>query len=255
MRLFPTLALSCLTLAACDAGVIQSVEHYQTPVYEGLSPDRKAEIREGNRLVRDRPGARFVVKGRGECGAIRVRFGDGESVEIRPVDFNTEVSVPHTYTGWSGPKKLTAESVENCIGQVSSTVNVETAPLRIAMFGRAASACTPVPSFPPVRAGSRVTVDAISNPEMMISFNGVIKRGIDGSPEVALGPPFNFPFPGLKAHSLVLRIGTQVEQGGKGRSFVANQTGPLEFCINDDVLGDNNGGWGIALTVDETGAE
>ena len=255
MRLFSTLALSCLTLAACTAGTIQSVEHSQWPIYEGLAPDRKAELRERNRLVRDRPGAEFVIKGRGECGAIRVRFGDGTSTEVRPANFDGEVSVPHTYTGWSGPKKLTAESVENCIGQVSSTVSVEPAQLKIAMFGRPASACSPVTGFPPVRAGSRVSVDAITNPESMISFNGVIKRGIDGSPEVALGPPFAFPFPGLKAHSLVIRIGTQVEQGGKGRSFVANQTGPLEFCINDDVMGDNNGGWGIALTVDETGAE
>ena len=43
---------------------------------------------------------------------------------------------------------------------------------------------------PPLRQGSRVTVGDASNGQAKMSMGGVPPRGIDGSPEVALGPPF-----------------------------------------------------------------
>lgn len=70
----------------------------------------------------------------------------------------------------------------------------------------------------------------------------------------APGAPFTFPFPGLRQYSLVLRVGSQVGQGGTGVPFTVAQDGQLELCMNDDVPVDNTGGWGIALTVDERGA-
>jgi hypothetical protein len=76
--------------------------------------------------------------------------------------------------------------------------------------------------------------------------------GIGGKPQSIAGS--RFPFPGLREFSLVLRIGTQVEQGGFNVSFVANQTAPLELCMNDDLLSDNSGAWGVFLTVDESTA-
>ena len=60
----------------------------------------------------------------------------------------------------------------------------------------------------------------------------------------------------LRRHSLVLRIvgptDTQLVQGSSATSFVVEQDGPLEFCVNDDVLADNTGGWGMSVSVDET---
>ena len=47
----------------------------------------------------------------------------------------------------------------------------------------------------------------------------------------------------------------QLVQGlAQHTEFVVNTMGPLEFCVNDDVLSDNSGGWGLAIQVDETAA-
>jgi hypothetical protein len=65
-----------------------------------------------------------------------------------------------------------------------------------------------------------------------------------------------FPFPDMRRHSLVLRImsasGEQHVQGGPNVRFVATETGPLEFCVNDTITTDNTGAWGVTVTVDET---
>jgi hypothetical protein len=242
-------------MSACDAPAIQKVEHVTIPITNTSSPDAKESIREANKIVLGRAGTTFKVSGRGTCGKIRVRFGDTQSTEITAPDLAAGVSVPHTYSGWGGPKKVTAETVEDCIGTASTRVTVEPVSKSLAVLMPVVSACSAVPNVPLVRAGSVVTARALNSPENLINFNAVIARGIDGSPEVALGPPFTFPFPGLKAHSLVWRVGQQVEQGGNGKSFTVQRTGPLEMCVNDDVMGDNTGGWGIAISVDETNAE
>lgn len=249
------------TLAACNTPAIQSVRHNTAATSPTLTPDRNAEIRESNRIVLNRPGSSFTVSGRGTCGGIRVLFGDGTSQEVSPADLATGVQVGHTYTGWGGPKKVTAETVWDCIGRTSIEVTVEPT-FQAVGIGAAGvtTACNALSGVPSVRKGSRVTVGDASNGQANINMGGFVERGIDGSPEVALGPPFRFPFPGLKAHSLVLRInnsggGSQVEQGGEGKSFIARHTGPLELCINDDNLIDNRGAWGVKVEVDERGAE
>ena len=254
-------ALFTAALAACNTPAIQSIRHNTAATSPTLGPDRNAEIREYNRIVLNRPGSSFTISGRGTCGKIRVLFGDGTSQEVSPANFSTRVQVGHTYTGWGGPKKVTAETVQDCIGRTSTEVTVEPT-FKAVGIGTAGvtTACNVLPGMPPIRKGSRVTVGDASNGRANINMGGFVERGIDGSPEVALGPPFRFPFPGLKAHSLVLRINdsngsSQVEQGGEGKSFIAKHTGPLELCINDDNLIDNRGAWGVKVEVDERGAE
>ena len=51
-----------------------------------LTPDRRAEVLDRNRIVLNRPGASFTVSGRGTCGRIRVLLGDGTSVGLRMND-------------------------------------------------------------------------------------------------------------------------------------------------------------------------
>ena len=53
------------------------------------------------------------------------------------------------------------------------------------------------------------------------------------------------PFPGKRPLSLVFRVGTDSFQGGTHESFVTTQDGSLEFCVNDDILWDENGAWRI----------
>jgi len=62
-----------------------------------------------------------------------------------------------------------------------------------------------------------------------------------------------FPFPGLKEFSLVLRVGTQVVQGGTNMSFISTDAGKLEICLNDSTPEDNAGGYEIDIRVDELG--
>jgi len=254
--------LSTAILTACNTPAIQSIRHNTAATSPTLSPDRNADIRESNRIVLNRPSSGFIVSGRGTCGRIRVLFGDGTSQEVSPADLAAGVGLGHTYTGWGGAKKVTAETVSDCLGRTSTEVTVQPT-FRAVAIGAAGvtTACNALAGVPPVRQGSRVTVGDASNGQATISMGGFVPpRGIDGSPEVALGPPFTFPFPGFKAHSLVLRINSssgnsQVEQGGVGKSFVARLTGPLELCINDDNLFDNTGVWGVTIEVDERGAE
>jgi hypothetical protein len=53
---------------------------------------------------------------------------------------------------------------------------------------------------------------------------------------------------------MVLRVGTQVEQGGTNVMITTNQVGALEVCVNDDNLADNSGAWGVHVEVDESAA-
>jgi hypothetical protein len=53
---------------------------------------------------------------------------------------------------------------------------------------------------------------------------------------------------------MVLRVGTQVVQGGTDVTFTTSQAGPLEVCVNDDNLSDNTGAGGLRIEVDESNA-
>jgi hypothetical protein len=73
----------------------------------------------------------------------------------------------------------------------------------------------------------------------------------DGKPgSVATAP---FPFPGLREFSLVLRLDTQVVQGGTNVQFTTTREANLEFCVNDNNLSDNKGGYQINVSVNQLG--
>jgi hypothetical protein len=210
----------------------------------------------------------YRVGGLESCSVARLHFGDGNVAEGRNINFGStgaaQWEVGHTYTGWPGPKTVTAEGVTSCVGTVRQRVQVllptgnPARPLagdvRIG-YMPSTTACNVLANFPPLRAGTRVAVTGNPSPAVVVDFGcpfaGCI-YGIGGKPQSIAGS--RFPFPGLREFSLVLRIGTQVEQGGFNVSFVANQTAPLELCMNDDLLTDNSGAWGVFLTVDESTA-
>lgn len=241
-------------------GTITAIDRVVERIPPGWGGDRVAEINERNRLIQDRP-QQFRITGTGTCGRIRVHFGDGASTVIWNPNLEWDGSigtgavVNHTYVSgpgkWRGPKTVRAEPVSNCMGGASTEVTVLPPEMRIAVAQPSAT-CTAVGQ---VRAGTVVTARPLNNPELKIRFSAFESRGIDGAPDAALGPPFTFPFPGLRAYSLVYRVGIQVGQGGTGVPFTVTADGPLELCINDDLPTDNSGGWGIALLVDERNAQ
>ena len=118
------------------------------------------------------------------------------------------------------------------------------------------TACNAVPNTQPLRAGSTVSVTEFPGTSMInfgCPFNGCTNDTAGNSGATHAG----FPFPAMRRHSLVLRIvsaggNVQAEQGGPVTRFVVREDGPLEICVNDTVLSDNTGGWGMAVTVDET---
>lgn len=193
---------------------------------------------------------------------MRVKFGDGSpAIERVNMDFGATGSaqweVSHTYMGWLGLKTASAEGVVNCGGKVTSKFRVMRAqgdPVTLRQelaigFGATAATCTAVPGVSALRAGTRVGIRANPDPGVKINFGCVFGcvYDADGIP----GSVATEPFAGFRQLSLVLRVGTQIVQGGTGMSFVTNQTGPLELCVNDEKLSDNSGAWGLFISVDE----
>jgi hypothetical protein len=83
------------------------------------------------------------------------------------------------------------------------------------------------------------------------SFNGCIYDA-DGKPGSSAAAPF--PFPGFREFSLVLRVGTQLFQGGKNAQFTVPVGGSLELCQNPINSAANiTGGWEVDIDVDELG--
>jgi hypothetical protein len=189
-----------------------------------------------------------------------VKFGDGASTILWNANLEWDGAigsgaiVTHVYPSgpghWRGPKTITAEPVSNCLGGATDVDTIIPPDMKIAI-AQPGPVCG---SIGAVRAGTVITAAPLNTPENKIRFSAFETRGIAGAPDPAFGPPFTFPFPGLRAYSLVYRVGTQVGQGGTGVPFTVAQDGQLELCINDDLPTDNSGGWGIRLTVDERGA-
>ena len=204
--------------------------------------------------------ASFDVKGVGVCPKMRIDFGDGSpDAEAFNVDLATTTSFTHTYTGWGGGKIVKAEGVTNCAGTAQTHVKITPEEKLIGYMPNTSSACSPVPNLPALRKNTLVHASAA--------------RGISPLSEIDFGCPFNgchynlmglnspaptdFSFPGMRMYSMVLRVGTQAAQGPTSpfneTRFTTNQAGPLEICVNDNSLGDNTGGWGVIISIDELG--
>lgn len=213
---------------------------------------------------------KVVVRGLGVCSVVRVNFGDGQFIEGNNIDFGKtgatiDWNVNHTYQGWPGPKTMSAIGVTNCGGSASWLTHVfQPTPnadgtlaedFRVAFGQPGPTACAVVPNAPALRKNTKVSIKTNPNPRVVINFGCLLGGCIhdaDGEPNSSAPP--NFPFPTLRKYSLVLRVGTQVVQGGTNMSFTTNQAGPLELCVNDDVLPDNTGAWGVFISVDESQA-
>lgn len=228
--------------------------------------------------VPDSEMATFQVSGQGKCGTIGVNYGDGALVNTNG---NFYLFTPgliyfaHEYTtqrplgprAWPGPRTVHAYSVSNCVGEARMPLNVliertnaagqvEFFPAFRVGLAPTAMACNVLSNTRPIRKGSTVSITEIPGSPMInfgCAFNGCTNNTAGNSGATHPG----FPFPGLRRHSLVLRIvsasgETQEEQGQPITRFVANVDGPLEFCVNDTVLSDNSGAWALDVSVDET---
>lgn len=119
--------------------------------------------------------------------------------------------------------------------------------------GPAPGPCAFLPDVQALRANTKVTVVANPAASHRIDFGcflGGCVYGADGEQNTSATAPF--PFLGKAKYSLVLKVGSQEEQGGNQVSFTTKQSGPLEICVNDDVLSDNTGAWDLSISVDES---
>ena len=225
----------------------------------------------------------FLVSGQGECGTIGVKYGDGAQENanghfsrLKPYD----IPFQHEYTAqypqgspraWPGPRTVHAYSVSNCVGEAKMQVNVLLKrtnaagqvtflpAFRIGMVPTAMVCNVPdSDSMKPIRNGSTVSItERPGGPTMNFGCAGDPICQNNNMAGNSGATHLGFPFPDMRRHSLVLRIvdangGAKTWQGGAITRFVADRTGPLEFCVNDTVMSDNSGAWALDVSVDET---
>ncbi|HZQ08206.1 MAG TPA: hypothetical protein VFD70_16600 [Anaerolineae bacterium] len=195
----------------------------------------------------------FRVHGTGNC-QFRINFGDnsffdpGQFYSIG--GYQNGFPVAHMYTGWPGTRTVSVEGIADGPGDCSGKAEVKvliTPPLAIA-FVAPNKTCQLVPNQQQLLPGWSVHIT--TNPSVKINFGCALGGcSYDANGEPNSTAPSNYPFPGLRKYSLVLKVGTQVVQGGSNVTFTANQVGALELCVNDDNLSGNSGAWGIFIDV------
>jgi len=209
-----------------------------------------------------------MIGGVGECTMLRIHWGDGQFTDVVNRDLGNYPSQPryvfesHTYAGWPGLKRVTVEGITNCAGTASADFMLvrELSPTDRRTdftlgFGQpTATTCTPVPNMPPLRPNTAVSIT--TNTALPPTNYGCVLGGCihDEDGKTGSSAPANFPFPGFREYSLVLRVGGDAFQGGKNTSFTTRRAGALEICVNDAVLSDNRGAWGLMIVVDERAA-
>lgn len=102
-----------------------------------------------------------------------------------------------------------------------------------------------------VAAGSILHVSA--DPAETVSFGGLFPASFNADGEAIPAGYNNFLAPGLKQHSLIVKVGKLWYQGGTG-SLVDNfvvpfHKGPVVLAANDDARFDNTGGWPVNIDV------
>jgi hypothetical protein len=101
-----------------------------------------------------------------------------------------------------------------------------------------------------VKRGDTVEVSAPATDRIQLggAFGLAGQANPDGvAPFSAAGA--GFPAPALNRHSLIARIGVAgfVQAGSAPRAFTAPVDGLVRVHVNDDILGDNGGGWNVAV--------
>jgi hypothetical protein len=60
--------------------------------------------------------------------------------------------------------------------------------------------------------------------------------------------PTNYPAPNLAKNSLIVKVGGNWHQGGTNRIITASASGTIILAANDNMVGDNSGGWSVFVT-------
>jgi len=134
-----------------------------------------------------------------------------------------------------------SEGSNGCIGNARLRFNAPPMSRRLGFTQPGTMICqtptsSPLPGMMPRMLVHVRTFPAEPPNERGINF-GCVAAGCvydaDGKPGTSAIAPF--PFLGMREYSLVLRIGSQVVQGGTNVQFTtaSTSTGPLLFCLND----------------------
>ena len=208
------------------------------------------------------------LDGAGYCPELTISFGDGSYTVLK--DFTLKNTQPfalqHVWSGWPGRKIVAAESTSTCFGTVrsndfvvfdgtdASTLIAFGAPTRDTPYG----ACGIISNKPFLRAGTTVLIESIGAPspdkiDFGCAFGGCV---YDPSGEPGSIAGSDYPAPGMRKYSLVLRDGSQLVQGSNASTTFMTQSlrTALEFCANDNNLNGNAGGWTLRATIDESTA-
>ena len=231
------------------------------------------DLESGQTLALDTP-IKFVLRGTGICNSVNIDWGDGRTdTHTYPFSYPVGIhlsgtsasdiatrTVSHTFSGWGGGKTVTAAGT-GCEGKVKARFNFP--PLSRSM-GWALPAprgtngvCQTMASLPAMIPRMLVhislpTVASARDINFGCPFESCVYDA-DGKPGSVAGS--SFPFQGLKEYSVVLRLGSQVVQGGTNTQFTTTASGPLEFCLNDgdNNLTNNSGGFDVTISVDQLG--
>jgi hypothetical protein len=244
-----------ITSAALALASLVSTGCNQTPnLLRGVS------LVPGQTLALDKP-IQVQFDGTGVC-RIDVDWGDGDTVTGRAISFsNITRTLEHTYSGWRGGKTVTVSvnsSNTACLGDpVRTRFTIAPAVKSIGLAQPGSRACNvPSPRPPDVKPRNLVHITTVPANGFPNGINFGCPLGgcvYDANGKMGSSAPARFPFPGLREFSLVLRVGTQVVQGGTNMQFTTTQSGPLEFCLNDDNLTDNAGGYQVDVSLDQLG--
>ncbi len=275
------LLAAALGLQGCSS-VITSVSFIKT----SLRPNPFCDSRDSIERARCTPelleSLRFVeigkemhlsLEGKGMCAGASVDFGDGKSETYGKMNLDeppakARRTISWIYFTWPGKKLIHVKGENGCLGDVTKEITVGIGPngredFRLG-FAPNNSVCNVVtgvllhanPNFPdlPVRKGTGVRIQTDSR---KINY-GQANISFDASGDPSSPIPPNYPFQNHRKFSLVYRIGSQLIQGEAGPvTFIADQTAPLEVCVNDNpsYLTDNSGGMLITITVNERSAQ
>jgi hypothetical protein len=233
---FPAIGLAMVMLHGCSGGTIRGVSYAASS---------------GPNLPPSTPG--FRLQGDGVCGKISIDFGDGTAPkEVADYDFSAPSTIAHQYKGWGGKKTVKVGSVEQCTGTAQMTFEPPNLPhpFNLGYAQPRPTACDPVPNMPALRKN---TVVKITTGPTVIDFGlGGGVWNANGRNDIVTDP--SLPGPGMRALSLIVKVGTQTVQGGVNFTFTTNQAGILQVCVNDSNLSDNSGAWGLIIDVDESAA-
>lgn len=217
------------------------------------------------------------VNGSGACSGILIDWGDGQTEFTGTCADNSSASgtgeklfqctATHTYSGWGGGKTVTAMVGRNtqgvrttCEGRANLRFTTQPATIQIGFARPGPNVCDQVPNKPDLANRTLVKITTVANsgrcggifyqnenPHCYDAEGGVVADATSDP------PPARFPFQGMRKFSLVLRVGTQLVQGGTNVQFTTNQSAGLELCVNEPNPKAGVGGYTVQISTDQLG--